>query len=312
MDDDDWSPAYLGRELILLNYLHLVGCVLLYWDHAITLDKEVNLLWRRGKSLSSYCFFVNRYFAFVSGIPVSAIPFLSPSTEMCLQFSLFREVAIVLTQIITGVVMIIRVYALFSRSAGVLWFMIGTAACVIGVSVWSVSGQQASRSMIVGGCHFGLTYTTSYRLAGSWEALFAFDSIIFGLTIYYAAYANRWRIHRTTLHTLVVRDGAMYFGIMALANLANISTYYLVEYWPFLPGALATFANCMSVTMISRLILNLHEHAKAGIFTEPTDSVVHAGAALTSVDDAPMTEVERDTQDRILNHLRSLRPASTI
>jgi hypothetical protein len=33
------------------------------------------------------------------------------------------------------VVMIIRVYALFGRSRRVLWFMIGTAVCVVGVSV---------------------------------------------------------------------------------------------------------------------------------------------------------------------------------
>ncbi|KAJ7673895.1 hypothetical protein DFH06DRAFT_1081727 [Mycena polygramma] len=310
-DDDDWSVAYLGNELILLNYLHLVGITFLYWDHLITMDKEVNLLWRRGKSLSAYCFFVNRYFAFISGIPVAAIPFLSLSTETCLRFSLFREVAIVATQVITGLVMILRVYALFGRSARVLWFMLMAAAIVVGVSVWSVSGQQASRSMIVGGCHFGLTVSTSNRLAGSWEALFGFDSIIFALTIYYPYYANRWRIRRTTLHTLVVRDGAMYFGIMALANLANISTYYLVAYWPFLPGALATFANCISVTMISRLILNLHEHANAGIMTEPTESIVEPNA-LTDSEGAPeMTELDQETQDRIRNQLRSLRSASS-
>ncbi|KAJ7863977.1 hypothetical protein B0H14DRAFT_3606096 [Mycena olivaceomarginata] len=308
MDDDDWGTAYngktsyyLGGELLLLNYLHLVGITVLYWDHLITLRKEITLLWGRGRSLSAYCFFVNRYFAFLTGIPVSVIPFLSPSTERCLRLSLFREMAIVLTQLITGVVMIIRVYALFGRSRRVLWFMVGTAACVTGVNVWSVSGQEGSRTMIEGGCHYGLTESTSYRLAGSWEALFAFDSLIFGLTIYYAYSAQRWRIRQTNLHTLVVRDGAMYFGIMALANLANISTYYLVGYWPFLPGALATFANCISVAMISRLILNLHEHADAGILTQPAnrDSIV-------SIDDALMTEIDGDEQNRILNHLRSL------
>jgi len=199
--------------------------------------------------------------------------------------------------------MIIRVYALFGRSRRVLWFMIGTAACVVGVSVWSVSGQEGSRSLIEGGCHYGLTPSTALRLAGSWEALFVFDTTIFALTIYYAYSAQRWRIRQTNLHTLIVRDGAMYFGIMALANLGNIGTYYLVEYWPFLPGALATFANCISVTMISRLLLNLHEHAQAGILTVPADR----HAALSSVD---MTEVERGEQDRFTNHLGSRHAAA--
>lgn len=305
MEDDDWDTGYLGGELLLLNYLHLVGITVLYFDHIISLDNEVNLLWGRGKSLSAYCFFVNRYFALITVIATSGIPFLSPSTEMCLRLSLFREVTLVLTQLIIGVVMIIRVYALYSRSARVLWFLIATAVCAVGLSVWSVTGQQASRSWILGGCHFGLTESTSYRLAGSWLALFAFDSIIFAFTI---LYAHRSTIHGANLHTLIVRDGAMYFGVMAVANLANISTYYLVDYWPFLPGALATFSNCISVTMISRLILNLHEHASAGILTEPTDSVIQAVAPLSSFfDDLPMTEAALETQNRILTRLRNLR-----
>jgi hypothetical protein len=60
--------------------------------------------------------------------------------------------------------------------------------------------------------------------------------------------------------------------------------------------------------MISRLILNLHEHANAGILTEPTDSVVQAVAPLSSFfDDLPMTEAELETQNRILTRLRNLR-----
>jgi len=287
----------------------------LYYDHLISMDKEVNLIWRRRKSLSAYCFLLNRYFAFISGIPVSIIPFLSPTTEKCLRLSLFRELAIVFTQAITAAIMIIRVYALYGRSQRVLWFMIGTAASVVAVSVWSVSGQQASRSMIIGGCHLGLTESTSYRFAGSWEGLFAFDSAIFGLTIMYAVSAHRWGVRRYSLPTVVVRDGAMYFGLMALSNLANIATYYLVEYWPFLPGALATFANCMSVTMISRLILNLHEHATDGILTEPADSSVQFNSSLSplsSVDEEEDVSMVETDRDRIIiqNRLRSLRSAS--
>ncbi|KAF7341261.1 hypothetical protein MVEN_01861900 [Mycena venus] len=322
MDGDNADPAYLGGELLLLNYLHVVGVVVLYYDHLITASKEVDLVWRRGKSLSSYCFFVNRYFAFVSGIPVAVIPFLAPSTETCHRLSLFREGAIVLTQLIAGgttlspafisgfdafrptVIMIIRVYALFGRTRRVLWFMIATAASVVAVSLWSVSGQEGSRSTLIGGCHYSLTESTAYHLAGSWLALFCFDAIIFALTIYHAHYAHRWRIRQTNIHTLVVRDGAMYFGVLALANLANIATYYFVEYWPYLPGALATFANCISVTMISRLLLNLHEHASAGILTEPADPHAH----LSSVDGEPMTEVD-ETNRRILNDLGGLRSA---
>ncbi|KAJ7115093.1 hypothetical protein C8R43DRAFT_125057 [Mycena crocata] len=292
------EPSVVAQEIVLLNYAHIVGITFLYWDHLITLDSEITLLWKRRKSLSAYCFFVNRYFAFLSGIPVSLLPFLTLSTEVCINYSLFRELALLLTQAIVSVIMIIRVYALFGRSPRVLWFLIGTGLCVLGVSVWSVTGQHTWRSKVLGGCHFGLMQSTAYRLAGSWEALFVFDTLVFGLTVYNAYAVRRRMLHRTNLQTLVVRDGAMYFGVMALANLANIATYYFTN--PMLPGSLATFASCISVTMISRLILNLHRHANAGIFTDLTGGVVESNIPLGSLIhiDVPMTQVDSNVAPR--------------
>lgn len=46
---------------------------------------------------------------------------------------------------------------------------------------------------------------------------------------------------------------------MGLANLANVLSFYLAP--PILKGDLATFANCVSVTLMARLMLNLQEVA---------------------------------------------------
>ncbi|KAJ7466805.1 hypothetical protein B0H11DRAFT_2047752 [Mycena galericulata] len=302
MDREGFSPADLGKQLVADNYLHLLGITILYWDHTITLDAEINLVWSRAKSLSSWCFFVNRYFAFLSEIVAAASPLLSVSTDICLRFSLFTEVVLFCTQVITGVVMIIRVYAIFGRSRRILCFMIAAGLCAIGVGVWSVTGQQGSRSMVEGGCHYALMPSTSYRLAGSWEALFGFDTMIFALTIYYAYSAHRQRMPQTDLHTVIVRDGIL----MALANLPNISTYYVrslatfANWWEpqFLDNFWAHFISVgcsMSVTMISRLILSLHEHADAGILTDSAESAPRSNSplSLTSI------LVSEDDQDRI-------------
>jgi len=58
----------------------------------------------------------------------------------------------------------------------------------------------------------------------------------------------------------------MYFAAMAFANLANIITYYLAG--PLIRGSLSTFANCVSLSMMSRLMLNLHAKANTGILSE--------------------------------------------
>ncbi|KAJ7671771.1 hypothetical protein B0H17DRAFT_193542 [Mycena rosella] len=68
-------------------------------------------------------------------------------------------------------------------------------------------------------------------------------------------YAERNEIFRyETLWRIIVRDGAMYFGIICLSNLANILMYYFGD-------QLSAFAVSLSVTMICRLMLNLHDAA---------------------------------------------------
>jgi hypothetical protein len=47
----------------------------------------------------------------------------------------------------------------------------------------------------------------------------------------------------------------------------------------------------ISTTMISRMILNLHEHANAGIMTTP---VIQHNVALRSIPDIPMILTEPD------------------
>ncbi|KAI6012069.1 hypothetical protein PISMIDRAFT_332445 [Pisolithus microcarpus 441] len=67
------------------------------------------------------------------------------------------------------------------------------------------------------------------------------------------------------LVVLLLRDGAIYFGIVAIANLANIVSFYAAP--ELLKGGLSTFSICIAITMVSRLMLNLHKTADTGIFS---------------------------------------------
>ncbi|KIK56437.1 hypothetical protein GYMLUDRAFT_247932 [Collybiopsis luxurians FD-317 M1] len=95
---------------------------------------------------------------------------------------------------------------------------------------------------------------------------------------------NELRQLRIPLVDIILRDGSLYFGIMAFANAINISTFYVsvnsiipsdynsqpLQYpFPYMRGALSTFASSMSVTMMSRLMFNLHKVAESGLHTSP-------------------------------------------
>ncbi|KAJ7661159.1 hypothetical protein B0H17DRAFT_1337266 [Mycena rosella] len=217
---------------LLQDCCHLLGTSFLYWDHLITLDLEVHHIWKHRKTTSTYWFFINRYLGFISNIPVAILPFFSLAPQRCMKYILFRQV----------------------------------------ILLWSMHGQRAFPSS-ASGCHVEIAAATVQQLAFPWEGLFVFDTVIFGLTVFNAYSATRQlgSLMHLPLHRVILRDGALYFSIMALANLANICTFYLGG--SLFRGSFSTFASCISVTMMSRLMLNLHEHADIGILTSLHASV---------------------------------------
>ncbi|KAI3621469.1 hypothetical protein WG66_009425 [Moniliophthora roreri] len=67
------------------------------------------------------------------------------------------------------------------------------------------------------------------------------------------------------LMNIVIRDGSLYFGAMSLASLGNILTFY-----PFMRTGLSTAASSLSITLVSRMMLHLHEITDIGVQHFPT------------------------------------------
>ncbi|KAJ7362466.1 hypothetical protein DFH08DRAFT_840934 [Mycena albidolilacea] len=253
--DSDFQTIYLQ------NYCHLFPVCFLIYDQIITLGKEIDLVWRRPRAPSAYWFLALRYGALMINLPIGVFSFVSlPSPKVCFNSAVVHQVFMLATELAVSVVMIIRVYALYGRSARILWWLIGIAASLTGLTVWGVGvGQHGHPLTVLSGCHFYIVRSASYHLAIAWECLFAFDSIIFGLTVY-NAYLTRRAVgpdQAMPIHRLMVRDGAIYFAAMAFANLTNIATFFING--RLLPGSLATFATCMSVAMVTHLLLDLYE-----------------------------------------------------
>ncbi|KAJ7773878.1 hypothetical protein B0H16DRAFT_1510294 [Mycena metata] len=271
MEDDPVSSA---REIIVQNHLHVFGLAILYWDHLITLDAEVQYLWGKSKSYGSYLFFAVRYGVPASNIPVAVFAFIAvtPSVSSCARHNLIHQILLITTQILISIIMIQRVYALYDRSIRLLRWLVAVSACLIALSVWLLTNQNSHPLTVLPGCHTTLSRQTSYHLAGGWGTLLIFDAIIFTLTIF-NAYSSRKRLGAQAradmpLHTLILRDGALYFAVIAGANLSNIFTFIFDG--PIIPGSLTVFTTCISATMVSRLNLNIHENVDAD-YTNPSE-----------------------------------------
>ncbi|KAI0689558.1 hypothetical protein BC835DRAFT_249847 [Cytidiella melzeri] len=146
------------------------------------------------------------------------------------------------TQILVAAMQMLRTYALYARNKRIALLMVSVACVLIGLSAWAVTSQEAAVSLQQG-CHIGSSKTSAIHIAVAWEALFVFDAMIFSLTLL-KTYKERLKYSltkRLDIVSLMVRDGAIYFGVMLIAQAAS----------------------AISVTMMSRLALNLHSTAGA-------------------------------------------------
>ncbi|KAG2362080.1 hypothetical protein BDR07DRAFT_1407911, partial [Suillus spraguei] len=100
-------------------------------------------------------------------------------------------------------------------------------------------------------------------------AFFTFELFIFILTV--DRICKTRGLLRLSLFTgsdvidIIFHDGAMYFGAMTLIGIPNILTYFSSSV--VIRGSLATFTGIISATLISRLVLNLHESTDNGILS---------------------------------------------
>ncbi|KAJ7465867.1 hypothetical protein FB451DRAFT_1369725 [Mycena latifolia] len=276
----DGAASDAGQMLGFSLVRFLRSDCILFWDHFLTLDTEIHYLWKRRKFASAYWFFVIRYLAVGGNIPGLVLLLVTIPTDVCLLWSLGYAITIVVVQILICIVMILRMYALYGRSRRVLWTLAGIGATLIGVVVYNSQGQTATTLTGMSSAHRvnqvqsflcasdafnSLTACSSYRYAASWGALLVFDSIIFGLTVY-NGWSTRARMGLQAtmpLHTLIIRDGALYFAIMVLSNLANIITFATTS--PLLPGALATFANWKKSTLCTSVGTPIFEPQATGV-----------------------------------------------
>ncbi|KAJ7664504.1 hypothetical protein DFH06DRAFT_960389, partial [Mycena polygramma] len=119
----------------------LFGVSILAWDHIITIHREFHLIWRRKKTASAYWFIAIRYGALFTNIPVIIFSFVSLMSNKvsipipkCSNYTLVHQVCMLITELVVSVVMILRLYALYGRSARLLWWLIGIATCLTAVA----------------------------------------------------------------------------------------------------------------------------------------------------------------------------------
>lgn len=172
------------------------------------------------------------------------------------------------------------------------------------------------------GCDQTFTTATAARLGLAWVADMVFQSLILILIVYRIFKTRRSLrfplVARRNVIDIIFHDGefsiaselctltqlnagAMYFGwsyylrswskwfwfdhphalrAMVLVNVPNTMTYYSASVSA--RGSLSTLTSCLSVTLVSRMMLNLHKSMDAGILSIPSQDEGPSLAVLTT------------------------------
>ncbi|KAF8068040.1 hypothetical protein FPV67DRAFT_1169666 [Lyophyllum atratum] len=240
----------------------LASCVMLFYDIALTMDEEVERVWLRRFTPMTGLWFLNRYLSPLGFIVVTTSFHQPWNKEVCHRYVLFPEALKIVTSFTIGVVFIIRLYAIYSRSMTVAILGGLFLAAELGIKTWSFTdGTSLDLPNGLIGCI--LVGRNDARFVFTWVAELAFDSIMFFATFYRVVQHNRLR-HGTAknLLDLILRDGVMYFAVIFIANLVTVLMFLLAS--PDIKAINASFSTLITSLMVSRLILNLRGATERG------------------------------------------------
>ncbi|KAF7349433.1 hypothetical protein MSAN_01733200 [Mycena sanguinolenta] len=255
------GPAEIQIQLNVHDYISLVAFTLLYYDFCLTIPREVSRYWGTRLTWPTFLFYLNRYASISGTAPVIVEYFLDLAQSK--SAVTYHQVAAIIAQIVVGAMLVTRTYALYGQSPMVLVFMLLVASGALGFGAWSLvytkqlpTSPQNIYPLI--GCGTNLSMHVAYRLGHAWMGMLVFDCMIFILTARKAC-QNRQTSgeRRGGLVPTLLRDGALYFFLMGMANSGNIISFMFAG--PYLRGVGTTVTNVLSSILITRLMLNLRD-----------------------------------------------------
>jgi len=258
------------RQILVAKYFFLGAYTTLVYDHIMTLPEEIQTVWKKKKTFPLYLFILVRYY---TPLAVGVVAFAYFSTFMtrsrCARWMLFLPLGITMPlTILPGILMLIRVYALYNRNRLIL-FGLSTSLVlqtVAGLWQYTVSGATPAPDPLNDYEYHFCIYLPPKRI-GHLSTMYIFwelgyDSVVFLLTIARTFYMH-WRsqsvIMRSSLVNNLVQDGAFYFGCIFSVNLMWA---VMILHAPTGLRAIAGIPSaCVNTLMVCRITLNLRAAA---------------------------------------------------
>jgi len=229
------------------------------YDHMLTFSDEVDRIWSQRFSFATLLFYLNRYLTHAQFI-ILQVAFYEKnwSLSVCERYVKFPGATTLCVVAVAELIMILRVYALYSANRvilGVLLVVLAAQVALMGLAV--STGVRVPLPLSFPGC----VLTGEAKLfAIFWAAPLFTDSCIFLLTLFRLKTYLADRV-KMPMMDLLLRDGILYFVAIFSVNLMNTLIYFLAV--DDLKALGASFSQIITSIMIARLQLNLRGQRRA-------------------------------------------------
>ncbi|KAF9556699.1 hypothetical protein CPC08DRAFT_820322 [Agrocybe pediades] len=257
-------------KLELDRYSRLAMAVVMCYDYALTIDREIDLIWRSKWSLPKVLFLLTRYYGLSIAVFGLYILFGDQSTdEVSLAYLRWSTFSAYSFSLLTQGVLQIRVYALYNSNKRILAFML-----LFFVTSTVVAGRAAIGEMVL----FRPGNVKSIDLAGTrmctnnglpgpayllWVAYMAFESMLCVLVLYkgyQTFFLDGLPFTGRNLLDIMVRDSATVFLLMTAAYTACLVVVLATT--PDHINIPAVFSLMLSEVLCTRMVLNLRQAGK--------------------------------------------------
>ncbi|TCD63508.1 hypothetical protein EIP91_005341 [Steccherinum ochraceum] len=276
---DEHLPFFVINALNMGKRSRMAAITLLGYDHLVTLDREVSLIWfARKDSLGFYLFVFNRFFSLAyliydsvpltkSGLDhlkcvhdvgvISAIFAQHNIKQICVIYLMCNDIVTLVQTLLMQVILQLRVYALYERSKSVLLLLLAMCALemaamasLVGVTIGNLEHLPIASTPT--GCY--------YRGLLELSALFWVPGLIFEpilcILVIYKAWSPKNPSRSIPLVATVARDSLLYF-IAIFAILLCSTIIWAVN--PTYINMVMPWSAALPSILGSRLLLNMRE-----------------------------------------------------
>jgi len=216
-------PTEDARDFVTFKAIQVAAWVVLYHDTIVTLPDEVNLMWRRKRTASTWLYFATRYLAFFDSIIFlyqETHTFLTPLVFKVTNFLIGGSYVLGIA-VISQIILVMRTYALCGRNKRILAGIICSEVICLGLAAFF-----AIRFVTLLSSHTGsLGGSSEIEVWLTYLFIFIAETILMAVTILYLYFTqafNEKTEFRTPLIRVIYRDGICFYIFLQVFSFVNI------------------------------------------------------------------------------------------